>query len=363
MPKLLAIQILRALAALSVAALHAQHEAGLLAAAGSRTVAPSRILPWEAGVDVFFVISGFVMVFASRRMFAEPGARAVFLARRVARVVPLYWLATTLYLLVALARPGLLNGAVPTPGFVAASYLFVPAARPDGLVQPLFGLGWTLNFEMFFYVLVALVLGLSLRAATATLVAGLAGLALLGRLHDWPQPVATWTDPLVLEFAAGALLGHARAEGLALGAPLRIALAGTAFALFAVAAGPVELAGLSRAACYGAPAALLVASAGLGPESGPAASTTRWNAARFGAAFGDASYALYLIHPFALRGARVLVSASGLADVLGGWAFLAPALALTSGAALLVRRFVERPLTRAVRRLLEGGWRRSVARE
>ena len=56
----------------------------------------SDILVGAAGVDLFFVISGFVMVYASEAIFAQPGASRYFLARRLARIVPLYW-ATTLF--------------------------------------------------------------------------------------------------------------------------------------------------------------------------------------------------------------------------------------------------------------------------
>ena len=95
---------------------------------------PLEALPWAAGVDVFFVISGFVMVHASRGLFARPGASGVFLARRLARIVPLYWGTTTLYLAVALAAPCLLNSALLEPWPVLASYLFIPfdAARRRG---------------------------------------------------------------------------------------------------------------------------------------------------------------------------------------------------------------------------------------
>ena len=155
MSKLVLVQVLRAAAALSVAMLHAQHDAATLAERTGQVFAPIAAFPWEAGVDVFFVISGFIMVHASTRLFgAEGGARA-FLARRIARIVPIYWAVTTLYLAVALAVPDLLNRELLGWPLVVASYLFIPMARPDGLVQPLYGLGWTLNYEMFFYALFA----------------------------------------------------------------------------------------------------------------------------------------------------------------------------------------------------------------
>ena len=351
MATIIPIQVLRGAAALAVAVLHGQHETGLHAGLSGRTFAPIA-LPWEAGVDVFFVISGFVIVYASRGLFGRPGARRRFLAHRVARVVPLYWLTTTLYLALALAAPSLLNGAAPTPGYVAASYLFVPVARPDGLVQPLYSLGWTLDYEMFFYALFALAIGLGRRRATAAILAALTLISAIGLALSLPQPLATWTDPLLLEFGAGIALGLLRSEGVGLGRPARAALGLAGLALFA-AQGGESLAGLARALLYGVPAACLVAACGLGSndariETRPTRSGTRW-----GTWIGDASYALYLTHPFAIRGAREALRIAGLTPVLPAWIFLTIALAAAVAAALLVHRVVERPLTRAARRLLE----------
>ncbi len=85
------IQILRAVAALAVVALHVGHE-------GATRLGPRNPLPdfsvGAAGVDLFFVISGFIMVYASDTLFARAGAPATFFTRRLARIVPLYWAAT-----------------------------------------------------------------------------------------------------------------------------------------------------------------------------------------------------------------------------------------------------------------------------
>lgn len=358
MATIIPVQVLRGAAALAVAVLHGQHEAGIYAGLSGGTFAHGRTsaspaLPWEAGVDVFFVISGFVMVHASRGLFGRPGARRRFLAHRVARVVPLYWLATTLYLALTLVAPRLLNGAAPTPGYVAASYLFVPVARPDGLVQPLYSLGWTLNYEMFFYALFALAIGLDRRRAAAAILGTLALLSGAGLALSLPQPLATWSDPLLLEFGAGIALGLLRSEGVGLGGLLRIALALAGLSLFAVQDGVSldgePLAGLARALLYGVPAACLVAACGLGRDD----ATPESRAARWSGWVGDASYALYLTHPFAIRGTREAFRIAGLAPSMPADAFLGVALAAAVAAAVLVHRVVERPLTRAARRLLD----------
>ncbi|WP_370692848.1 acyltransferase family protein [Methylobacterium sp.] len=351
--KLRAIQGLRAVAAGLVVIHHGQFEAAALARHAGLAFAPSPWLPWSAGVDVFFVISGFIIVHASAPLYGRPGGRARFLAHRVARLVPLYWLVTGLYLALALAVPSLLNGGESlAPGYVAASFLFWPALRPDGIPQPLYGLGWTLNCEMFFYALFALGLGWGRGRAVAWLAAALAGLVALGlTVPDLPTPLAFWSSPIVLEFALGAGLALARAHGLRLATVARWALAVVGFAGLAAAG---ETDAVMRPLAYGGPALLLVAAAALGRERGPSAAG-RGRAGAAVVALGDASYALYLIHPFVLRGTREALGRLGLAGPVGPWPALGLMLVLSVAAALVVARFVEAPLTRAVRRRLDPG--------
>src|SRR5919106_637611 len=92
--KLVLIQVLRAFAAFAIVLYHAQHDAETLAARFGLAYEPSSLLPWTAGVDVFFVVSGFIMVYTSRKLFATPDGPRVFLARRIARIAPIYWLLT-----------------------------------------------------------------------------------------------------------------------------------------------------------------------------------------------------------------------------------------------------------------------------
>lgn len=351
--KLILVQGLRAFAALLVVIHHAQHEAATLAGRIGAAFVPGAWLPWPAGVDVFFVISGFIIVHAAGPLYGRPGARARFAAHRIARLVPLYWLVTGLYLALGLAAPALLSGegGPPDGARVLASFLFWPMARPDGAVLPLYGLGWTLNYEMAFYALFALGLGLSRRGAAAWLVAALALLVLVGRLVPSPPvPLVFWSDPIILEFALGAGLALARAEGARLGTLPRLALAGAG--LLALAAAPAEPA--LRLLAWGLPAALLVAAAVLGrdrpePVRGRLAAGLLAGAERL----GDASYALYLLHPFVLRATREALLRTGLAPSLGPWPSLILMVLLTLPAALLVHRFVERPLTRLVRARLD----------
>lgn len=335
------VQILRAAAALSVALLHTADEAGAFAGHHGHMLWPTLArFPWGAGVDVFFVISGFVMVYASESLFTAPDGMRRFLSRRVARIVPLYWIMTAATLLVALVLPADLSER-PGPAYALASFLFIPWRRPDGFVQPVLRLGWTLQYEMMFYLLFAAFLWLPRRRALVGVIGTIVLAVVLGQiLHPRWVPLAFWTDPIILEFAAGVALGWLRQSGLRLSDAARAVLAVGGVVLLAAS-------GTQTATFFpmhGVPATMLVAAACLGaPGIGRSA------VARVGLLLGDASYALYLVHPFAMRSVRL------------AWArlhFGAPALYVVCSlvvaclAAVVLHLWIERPATRIARRLL-----------
>lgn len=346
MPQLYGIQVLRALAALMVAVHHVQGDAGFLATKAGTTFTPSQALPWTAGVDLFFVISGFIMVHSSAGLFDRPDGARLFIARRIARIVPLYWAATALFLAVLLASPALVNSGAPGAMQIAASYLFWPMANAANQLQPIYSLGWTLNYEMLFYALFGAALLAPGRLVVPLVCAALAGLvaaqAFAGPL---PLPFDFWGQPIVLEFAAGMAVGLLRRGGLRLDGRLRWLMAAIGIALFVIAAGDGwAQTSWGAVALRGLAALLLVTAAACGRNvTAPSALV------RSLALLGDASYALYLVHPFAMRAlrevfARLAPSATGLFIVL---ALIAAVLA-----ALAVYHWFERPMTKAVRRVL-----------
>lgn len=333
------IQVLRALAALSVVVHHASYDAGKLQ--GAEAFPLGRMFPWMAGVDVFFVISGFIMVHASRRSFGVPGEWRGFVRHRLARIVPLYWLTTTAFLVIAVMRPSVIHSETGGLDATVASYLFIPFARPDGLVQPLFSLGWTLNHEMFFYAAFAAVLALPLGRAVAVAAAGLAALVLAGRLVELPLPLSFWARPIVLEFVGGMAIGlvHARRVRLTRTQAVAAALLGCAI----LAADPL-LRLVPELLSHGVPAILIVGAAALGPAPASGPLIRLWSR------LGDASYALYLTHPFVVRALGVAFASSGMSGMGAAWLFTGIALAMAIAVAIAVHHGVERPMTRALRR-------------
>ncbi|MGI4977887.1 MAG: acyltransferase family protein [Janthinobacterium lividum] len=361
------MQALRGVAALMVVAFHALeqwHEA-------HPTHGPQRPDAWPgavpaagpawpngaAGVDLFFVISGVVMIAASARLAGRADGWRVFLCRRAERIVPLYWLATAAKLALALCVPSLARHTRPDWVNTACSFLFLPAANAAGEIRPVLPAGWTLSFEMLFYLVFAA--GLALRprdglrgvvlrvVLPALLVLSLAGLA---RAPGWPA-VAVLADPLVLEFGAGAMLGlwvlhptgkPARAPAAILGLVL-LAIA-AALALVWLPAGTPWW----RALDWGGPATLLVAALLALERRG----TVRWPHALL--RLGDASYAIYLAHGFVLGGLAAL-------HLPAAWTLLAAAMALSTAAGLAVHGGIERPIAAWFARRRTGGTGRQQA--
>ncbi len=101
------------------------------------------------------MISGFIMWTTTEDQNRGPGA---FWLARIVRIVPLYWMFTTAYVMAALLTPASFFIVKLEPAHILKSYLFIPATHPNlGLVAPVYTLGWTLNYEMFFYLLFGLV--------------------------------------------------------------------------------------------------------------------------------------------------------------------------------------------------------------
>ena len=338
MQSIFSIRVLRALAALAVLAGHAQDD--LVHRLGLAQALPDMRLGY-AGVDVFFVISGFIMVHASGGLFATPDGPRIFLKRRLIRIVPLYWSVTTLYLAITLVAPHLPHKAY-SPGMVAASYFFLPWIASDGLNEPVVGQGWTLNYEILFYVLFCVAVTRPRYQAVLLVSSVLAVGVMAGNIFALPMPLAYWSNEIVLEFVFGMAIGLVYTSGMRLQRWSRLLLIGAGLLLLGRTAFESGAAEFHRLPDWGIPAALIVAGAVLGAPSGA------WAGARPMGVIGDASYALYLIHPLVGRAVRELFVRSGADLVAVSWFYLVIATAATIVAALAVHFWFERPITRAL---------------
>ena len=347
--KIESVQALRAFAALSVAILHVLHDAIPLDPSG-RIGRWHNALPWASGVDLFFVVSGFVMVYASTDLFGHRRSPVTFMTRRLIRIVPVYWAATTLFLVVTLAAPSSVSEAGFSLADVIMSYAFLPASRPDGTIQPIYSLGWTLNYEMFFYVVFAACIVLPRRRAVAA-VALLLGAAMAIHPLIPPQAAALvfWTDRMLLEFLLGMAVAVIATRDVSLRIPSRICLTLAALILLIAA----HIAGVpSGPLATGVPMSIVVAAAVLGrPIRVPSVLLL----------LGDASYALYLVHPFAMRPVGLVWHRLQLTGPTAAMTYAAAALLLAIIGAICVHLWFERPVGVWLRsRLLNRSVRRAA---
>lgn len=323
-PVLVNVQYLRAIAALIVAVTHAAADVGSL-----HGLEIGYWIPGPFGVEIFFVISGFIICHAN---LGRTGLDAVkrFARGRFWRIAPFYWLCTTLYLVIAMVADRVLNRGALTPGYVAASYAFFPFPATDGRMSPAYALGWSLNFEVFFYTLFALGMFFHPRSALIGLTLTMVALALSHKYMPEQTALHFWTAPFVLEFLVGVWIAQAaksfvwRASSAAFW-PLTITLVIVSALAFNGTEPGVSWWSISLAS------ALVIV--GVFTRSAPD---------MFGAmaAIGNASYSLYLLHMFVIRGG---VIALGRVDVpwpyLVTWAMLIAAACIIS---LLSHRYVER---------------------
>ncbi|WP_426237953.1 acyltransferase family protein [Pararhizobium sp. DWP1-1-3] len=257
------------------------------------------------GVAIFFVISGFIMMHTAGDQFGKMGAPLTFLRKRIVRIVPLYWAATALEAALRLHKGGEIELRT-----LLTSLFFIPVpVAPGEYMRPLLGVGWTLNYEMFFYCIFAVCLLFKRQVGLLLLFSTLAGLVAIGAIYkplsdtSAPHGVITfWTDPIILLFAAGAAVSLA-AEALR-GAvssihffPIAAVILSIWAAVFLWIVGSYPIPMAWQLGGW----AVCILSVGLCVLEEP---VPRNLARGLGTQLGDISYALYLFHFFAIVAAE-----------------------------------------------------------
>ena len=292
---------------------------------------PVASFPLSSGVDVFFVISGFIMVLSSEQFFAAPGGSLEFFTRRLARIVPLYWLTSVIALFVM---------SMPFDWIsLVKSALFIPYQKPNGSTVPVHGVGWTLNYEMLFYVLFSIAIFWPRRTAVFLVCAALTSIVIMGSIFPPTlAPLIFWSNSIILEFAFGVLIAVAYRNDVKIPTLLRLCLALIALGSIWFSTGYMPPS-LGRVLFWGVPAAVLVACAVLGARR----QYSRWITAP-AKLLGDASYSLYLIHP--IVGAAVIVLWSPGLNRYPIKIVLLASLLLSQVLAIAIFWQLERPTTR-----------------
>lgn len=253
--------------------------------------------------------SGFIMYFVHHGDFVQPRAPRRFFLRRLIRIVPTCWLLTTVTVAGLIRLPGLFNSHSLDWPWIAGSYLFIPWSGPGGAIAPPLGPGWTLNYEMYFYVVFAALLLLPRRLALPAITTFIVSLALVGVILAPSQPVLTlMASTMPIEFLCGIWLAWAFLSDITLGTGLRATL--LVAAVFAMSPGLYtsgDLSPLWRLPFFGLPSAAFMAVVILRPSLVHAqGQAPRW-LHQLLAQLGNLSYALYLARVFSLRIVRVVL--------------------------------------------------------
>ncbi len=343
------IQALRAFAAVAVVVFHTGFAFPHMRQFGS------------FGVDVFFVISGFIMA----RILdpATPASGDFFFRRRLLRIVPPYWFFTLLLFFVALRAPQLMGATRASVNELLESLFFIPFPKVNGVMEPLLFVGWSLNYEMLFYFVLAVGLLINRRNAVwigaAIVVAAMLAFAPFAA----DDPLARfYSRAISVEFVLGILSyylcraippDHARALRL----PALLVCIASAALLIAVQGVfppfrfPFDL---HRVLTFGALSFFLVTGAGLLSQAG-------WDTdLAWLVLIGDASYILYLVHAYCeysleriFSGRLHWLSLSTASGVL-------ISVTVSILVAVFIHLYVERPVHRYLNRRFGGA--RKVAR-
>ena len=332
-PVLRNLHFLRALAALSVVYFHITSTAGL-------------DLAWDVGsrgVDVFFVISGFIIAYIGSKKPEH------FFVRRLIRIVPFYWAATLVVFAAATLLPQFFRSTDASLQHLVPSLLFFPHLSTSGEVQPTLILGWSLNFEMYFYVLFALALLVSTRWAPILCVAVIAMVVATGKLVG---PVSTAFDfyarTTSLEFCYGIGVYYVLAWCERRKARLADSAAFKLVVPLALIASVVALVLLEkhlkddvpRYLAGGIPAAVIVLSALLLERI-----LGIFSRSRLAWLLGEASYVIYLIHPYIVFGVlRLLLPRMGELSLAMDVIVIAGLIALTSTIGIAIHLLFEKPV-------------------
>jgi exopolysaccharide production protein ExoZ len=337
-PTIHSIQYLRALAALMVVAHHALRNISIYKSSfGFFKIG-------AAGVDLFFIISGFVM-------WLTTSGRNVnifdFMLKRFIRVAPLYWLIIISMLVASMLTSTMFQNYFEMPE-VIYSLLFIPHyhfAYPDK-IYPILTVGWTLNYEMFFYFIFGALLFLP-RYRLVLLPVSLSILVLLGSLFESDNAlIKTYTNNLLLEFVIGVFIAKLFLDGRLSAKPMSLSLLLCLLGLVSLfATNSINLENLTRFFYWGIPSALIVVAALMFENSRV---LPRLNIMHL---LGDASYSIYLSHLFILPIVRKLwlkvIIVQPTIDQIISYVLLC--ILISSIIGIIIHKLIEKPMTKYLR--------------
>lgn len=340
--KLLSIQAARGVAALLVVIYHAGRGLSL-----PQYLGYTPLRNWfgfgHAGVDFFFVLSGFIIAFVHRSDLGRPDRLDRYLRRRATRIYPIYWIITGVVIVQALFSSE--RAQRLAPGHLLASLTLFPMHN-----DPLIGVAWTLIHEILFYLCFGIAI-LRFGAGIALLVvnAGMIAAVLIGG-HTGVFLIDFFASPLHLEF----LMGIAAAiivQDRSVPVPRFLAFCGAVGFLaagLAENAGPLAWAKLGSEFAFGLSSTVLIIGLAVSERKG------QLKVGQFGALLGASSYSLYLLHETVIGlGSRTLAAADVI-HVVPGWIVLLVLTGVATVSAIALHCWVERPLLERLQRHTRG---------
>ena len=332
-PGLWSIEDVRTYSVLGVVAFHAWIAAAMF-------VDPAALLgrPPQFGLDVFFVLSGFLVWRVTRRVETNP---FLFFAHRITRIAPLYTVATLAYAGFLLFKPAVRidPSAAVTPQHLLLSLLYIPHQTSEGAETPLLGPGWTLIYDMFYFALFAVALTLPRRRQIQAVSVLFVAPAVLHFMFDPKEIVAqVYTHPRCLAFLAGVWIAEAfeRRRLLPSGFAQATASAATALYVGLVVQG-VQYHGL------GAGLWMLAAIGTVYGMVSIEASGARWPRVPFSETIGRWSFAIYLVQALTIPIAVLLTPGPV-------WVRSLAAVAFSLFAGKVLHERIEAPINRALKK-------------
>jgi exopolysaccharide production protein ExoZ len=313
------IQYLRAIAAISVLCFHVSEAYGLEFKIGA------------AGVDIFFVLSGFIMWVTTE---TRPVGPQEFMLRRLIRIVPLYWIATAATIVVAMLKPQFFFNLDLSIWNLIGSLFFLPVMKDEAL-RPVVEQGWTLSYEMFFYLIFAISLRLPELGRFWFLMAALVTVVVAHYLLPFSY-VRIFTEPIILEFAAGIVIGRLWKQGFRLS--FRVAV-GLMIAGLVLLLARDLMAHFDRVVRWGVPAVLLLLGAVFAERERGAPKLA------FLQFLGEASYSIYIWHVLTGVMVTALLLRVGVPHAAQPWLVALGSLAF----AIVCYLYIERPMLRKMR--------------
>jgi peptidoglycan/LPS O-acetylase OafA/YrhL len=318
--------------------------------------------PGAAGVDLFFVISGFIMVYTTRDNDGSFHYFYSYIVKRISRIFPVYMILTLIYWVVMLLASDIVGS---TFGYglkdVVKSLLFYPlnvvSGEPPNLGAAVLYPGWTLNYEMYFYfvfgasllfrkmrwfaligwIIFTLIMLPLLKGGTPILDANLS--------YGWGSYLNLVTSPMIWEFAAGVVIGllyFAKLEVRNKQHAVFLRALTLAFTAWWILGNVAWGNGLSK---WGIPLVLLVLVFSITEKTFPMKipKIIIW--------MGNISFSLYLVHPIIIGPTFNILWESGFRTSIRDASFVAPLLVISIAAAHISHKYLEVRLSNWVRDL------------